>query len=666
MKSSVEDIAHSRPAPAVAIGVTGHRASHPSYPQDTAKLDQALVQIFAIVEEALTRANSDYSPTNTNTRLLTLLSDGTDHLAAELALARNWDLVCPLPFGRRLNAAINSGAKSAVAVRSILAGQPTQDPIINARISAISALADQGTIFELADRDARLAKLLLSALGNPDDPSAQHAFASESGHSAALAGRVLIEHSDLVVAVWDGQSTANLGGTGHTALRALESGVPVLWIDPTQPSAWQLLSLPEELLKALKSERLDPPDEELRELIEQLVGSSQQTNDDATPGMANQIGTWRDSSSIFNHAFRRVEALFGQTDLVRRFASIRQNYEWPASVAEGSAKPLLNAIQSLTPENSGLRDRTATQILERFAWLDGVSARLSDRHRSGMIINFLLGTSAIVVGILYLPLVDPAQKWIFAAIELILLLLIVANTMLGRKLNLHARWLETRRAAEYLRHSPILAATGVGRPRGVWPQGVSNEWPEQYARNVARAVGLPDAKLDYLYLRTSMTALRDHHVDPQREYHAQKSAHLDRVHRGLDNLSERLFKSAIAVVGLFLILTIAAQLGWFDPVFLSSLAKWFTVLAVALPTLGGAFAGIRYFGDFERFAEISQVTAQKLDTVAKRIEIVLEASDEAITFDRVAEIVRATDQIVFDEIQNWQAVFRTKIIAVPA
>ena len=37
------------------------------------------------------------------------------------------------------------------------------------------------------------------------------------------------------------------------------------------------------------------------------------------------------------------------------------------------------------------------------------------------------------------------------------------------------------------------------------------------------------------------------------------------------------------------------------------------------PTLGASVAGMRYFGDFERFAAISAVAAEKLDGVRKRI-----------------------------------------------
>lgn len=652
--------------------MTGHRASHASFPSDNAELSRVIEQVFTVVEEVLHAASGgtvgDTDEPKLAPSLLTLLADGTDQLAAQQAVARDWKLTVPLPFGRALNAAINAGTATSEQARAILKGQPANAPEIAARISAISTLAKRARVFELADRDTRLTELMLTALDNPKDLSAQHTFASETGHSASLAGRVMIEHCDLLVAVWDGQSTANIGGTGHTVLRALQSGLPVLWIAPSYPGAWRLVSSPEELHASADVASIAEEGkamDELRKAIAQLVAASQPLGESKAGDLASRVGQWRDKSRVTSHAFRRVEALFGQSGS-RRFASVRQTFERPEDIAEGSGKALLDATASLTPGNDTMKERISEQILTRFAWLDGISAHLSNRHRSGMVLNFILGAGAIVFGILYLPLVDPAYKWVFASIELLLLLLIVVNTAAGRRLNLHARWLETRRAAEYLRHSPLLAATGVGRLRSDWPQGANSQWPEQYARNITRSVGLPEATVDSDYLRKAIKALRDHHVVPQRDYHAHKSAYLDRIHHGLDHLSERLFTGAIVLVGLFLCLTLAERLGWFDPVLLSSLAKWFTVLAVALPTLGGSFAGIRYFGDFERFAEISQVTSQTLDTVATRIERLLEDPQGAITYDTVAEIVRASDKIVLDEIQSWQSVFRTKIIAVPA
>ena len=76
-------------------------------------------------------------------------------------------------------------------------------------------------------------------------------------------------------------------------------------------------------------------------------------------------------------------------------------------------------------------------------------------------------------------------------------------------------------------------------------------------------------------------------------------------------------------------------------------------------------AGIRYFGDFERFAAISEVTAEKLDGVHSRIDLLLSAPDHALSYAQLAELAHAADDIVVSEIENWQAVFGGKHISVP-
>lgn len=95
------------------------------------------------------------------------------------------------------------------------------------------------------------------------------------------------------------------------------------------------------------------------------------------------------------------------------------------------------------------------------------------------------------------------------------------------------------------------------------------------------------------------------------------------------------------------------------------MSKFFTFLGVALPALGGAFAGIRYFGDFERFAAISEVTAEKLEAVEQRIISLGKVADGQIRYAQVAELAHALDDIVVAEIENWQSVFAGKQIAVP-
>jgi hypothetical protein len=91
----------------------------------------------------------------------------------------------------------------------------------------------------------------------------------------------------------------------------------------------------------------------------------------------------------------------------------------------------------------------------------------------------------------------------------------------------------------------------------------------------------------------------------------------------------------------------------------------FTFLGVLLPTFGAAIAGIRYFGDFERFAAISEVTAGKLDAVHARITLLLSGGEAALDYGRVSDLAHAADDIVVSEIENWQAVFGGKHVTVP-
>lgn len=656
------------PRPRLTLGVTGHRASHPSFSGDGSTLEQQLRALFGRIEGILTDCSSEIEACElAATRLHTLTSDGTDQIAAHLALARNWELVVPLPFGRAVNAAINAGPMDADDLRRALAGQPVTDAHTAERIAQIEGLTARASLFELADDDSRIGSLLLAASGPDKDPVAQKAFGLAAAARAAMAGRIVIEQSDLLIAVWDGQSTADVGGTGHTVAMALDLGVPVLWINPMKFGGWQLLQTPESLADCGTLS----PDAGNDAAMAAIIRASVLPEAAKTTG--SHIGTdalnaarWRDHSSLAAHAFRRIEALFGAKGIAKRFSSVRQRYERPSDISAGTSAALLTAISQLPAGDADLSARIGTKVLRRFAWADGISAHISDSYRSGMTVNFLLGSFAIIAGILYLPLVDTSQKWLFASAEFLLLLMIIAITVYGTRQRLHGRWFETRRAAEYLRHSPLLLAMGVARPAGKWPRGTKSFWPEWYARHSMRAVGLPAAKVGKPYLQTALAMLRDHHVQPQRDYHRRKALQLNRVHEGLDHLSALLFLAAVLSVAIYLSLVAAETFGLIKGGWVAHAAKAFTVLGVGLPTLGGALAGIRYFGDFERFAAISEVAAERLSVVADRIALLQSAPVERLEYRHVAELIHAADDVVFSEIQNWQAVFSGKKITVPA
>ncbi len=658
----------------LCLGVTGHREDNPAFAANRAAIVAALEQVLDEIDAAVA---AEHSGPIAPTRLHCLLADGTDQIAAESALARGWDLIAPLPFGLALNAAINAHPTTTVEARALLYGAPGDCDDCSAelreRARRIHTLAGQARLFELADRDELMRDLYLEKLEFPNDSRKSATFGAETSLRVALAGRVMIEQSDILVAVWDGLTRALIGGTGHTIQIALETGASVIWIDTHNPDQWRVLSGPESLAGLQVGSHIEVDRAvELRALVHHALYPAEpplvhkRHGRRAPPGpevLARE--PWPVRSNPVWHLYRRVEALFGADNFRSRFRNLRVTYETPDAIAVRSAAGPLALARALPGQLTDYMSAIEVGILRRFAWADGISARLSDVYRGGMTLNFLLAPLAIVGGIAYLTFATSNEKWLFALFELTLLAAVLAITFTGQKQRWHRRWFETRRVAEYLRHAPILQLFGVARSPGRWPMGTDTSWPEWYARHALREVGLPHLVITQSYLRQAVTEILWDHVKTQRDYHIVKGRRLAAVHHNLDRLSDVLFTLAVLSVLGYLVLKGGGALHLWPKSIAEHLSYLFTFLGVLLPTFGGAIAGIRYFGDFERFSAISRVTAEKLQAIHTRIDRLLAAPDGALDYGRAADLAHATDDVVVSEIESWQSVFGGKQVTVP-
>jgi hypothetical protein len=176
---------------------------------------------------------------------------------------------------------------------------------------------------------------------------------------------------------------------------------------------------------------------------------------------------------------------------------------------------------------------------------------------------------------------------------------------------------------------------------------------------------MPHVKITTSYLRAALKILQAFHLGPQGHYHREKAKRLKAVHHNLDRFSETLFKLAILSVALYLLVKGVSVMGWINGSYVEKTSKLFTFLGVFFPTFGAAIAGIKFFGDFERFAAISEITAERLDAIEDRATLLLTAPDSALDYSRVSALVHATDDAVVAEIENWQSVFAGKFITVP-
>jgi len=653
--NGTSEIGLSAPQPVLDVGVTGHRSRHPVFSANSEAIAATLADLLGSIE----RIASETGPSSAPARLHSLLAYGADMMAVGAATARGWPVAAPLPFGSRLNLAINAQPSNLDDMERLLAGAEPEEPEVAQRAAEIRQGGKQVGIFELAEQDAAVEDLYRRHLGDPADPAAQQAFYALCSDRAAMAARVMIEHSDLLIGIWDGETRGAIGGTRHTIEAALELGVPVVWIDARQPAGWRVLHAAEELAGIGRREALERDEAGLRAVIGDALlpsGDSWQR--------ARGHERWRPRSNPLLQAYRRIETLFGEP-WQRPFRSLTQRYENPEAIVRGSAAPLLAAVAALPGGDPAIPDRIATGVLKPFAWTDGLSTWLADAYRGSMVLSFFLSAFAIVGGIAYLPVATVDQKWAFALFEFALLAAIIGIFIMGKRLRWHQRWFAMRRVAEYFRHAPIMLLLGAARSTGRWPRGTGGNWPEWYARHALRTIGLPQMRVTAPFLRAALELMRDHHIEPQRHYHLAKADRLHRAQHNLDRLSESLFVLAVLSVACYLVIELGAALGWLPRHLPHDVAKAFTFVGVLLPTLGGAFAGVHYFGDFERFAGISEVTAEKLGDVAVRIAILLDAPDADISYASVSALAHAIDEIVVDEIENWQSVFGGKHITVP-
>ncbi len=660
------------PTARINLAITGHREGNAAFAMNRSRIASVLGEILDIISDVAKAEKLDVEIAPT--RLHSMLSEGADLMAAEQALTRGWELVTPLAFGLDLNVAINALPTTPGDAEAMIAGGDPVDPKVKHRADSIRRMAARARLFEMADRDTFIGGLFLESL-HPESKQQADKFAAESSLRVENAARVMIEHSDLLIAIWDGGSHAFVGGTGHTVQLALKIGAPVVWINASAPEHWRILANLESLASAQSPSTPNPErTAELRALVHAAlspapargVHGKQVAHGKRVEGPeAFKRERWRPKSNYLLHGYRRIEALFGADSWKGRFGKLHQTYEGPDAISRGSGAAMLAQARALPGQEGAFVDAVEASAVRRFAWADGISAYLSDSYRGGMTLNFLLAPLSIVVGIAYLPFASSDEKWIFAALELALLASILAITITGQRHRWHARWFETRRVAEYARHAPIMLLLGVVRAPRRWPRGAETSWPEWYARRSLREPGLPQMRITQPYLRDVLSKLLDHHVVQQRDYHIYKAKRLAAAHRGLDKLSEILFTLAVISVSAYLILKFGGAQHWWPKTYAESTSYLFTFLGVALPTFGGAIAGIRYFGDFQRFSSISDVTSEKLSAIHVRITQLLDSPEAAIDYGRVADLAREVDDVVVGEIESWQAVFAGKHVAVP-
>ncbi len=167
----------------VRVGVTGHRTF--------ADVDAVAVRVRAVLGRLLRLAGDEGDGARVRLEVISPLAEGADRLVAREALALpGATLVAALPFPQSDYAQDFASEQSQREYSDLLA-----------RAQAVEVMPPVAT--------------------------------REAGYEQV--GRWVVDHSDAVVALWDGELSRDQGGTSGAVAYAAKRGVPLLWVHVSRP-----------------------------------------------------------------------------------------------------------------------------------------------------------------------------------------------------------------------------------------------------------------------------------------------------------------------------------------------------------------------------------------------------------------------------------------------
>jgi len=541
----------------LSVGVTGHRKD--ALPAESREgLEGRIRSALALLVDgaAAVHAQEAQFYTAAPMRLLFIspLADGTDQIAARIAVELGFELHVVLPF-------------PAPTYRRELADQQSRE--------TFDALMEK-------------ASCTLVLPGEHEQPIDAY----------VMTGRATISHCDLLLAVWDGLPPRGRGGTGEVVELSVVNGTPVVHV-PTDPNEhsrllWSAFDPTVVTHRVERTTERPLDDLHLPMLLTALFAPPRDPQE-------------RKFLSIFaNERIRRFRARIEYPLLLAIAGVARFN---PSRMRETvCAREIREEWVRYRQDFAEAHEiRAPLELLESaYSWSDQLATRFAQTYRSGHIFNFILGGIAVCIGLS--GFMAPGAVLYLAIAEFIITLGIIANTQVGVKNEWHRRWLDYRQLAEHLRPMRSMKLLGLAAPDppGSSSNPVARRWIEWYSMGVWRALGCPAGSIDSARAIQLSKAIAACEIAPQGAYH-------DRHAHQIELLDDRLEKIAGALFLATLIVTIVVTAGLFiAPDWVNRYGNWFTLVSAGFPALGTAVFGIRFQGDFGGSAVRSQATANAL------------------------------------------------------
>jgi hypothetical protein len=580
----VQDIGEHPPKPyfALTVGITGHR---PNKLRDYADADlqKTIEEVLAAIRKEAIQAHATYPDCFAGNEmqmiLTTALAEGTDSIAAAAANAQDYKVDVVLPF-------VATEYKSDFS-------QPGAANFVQ--------LCNQ-------------ARAVLEIDGDRADEARAYEAAS----------LVVLDMSDILIAVWDGKPAAGRGGTAELVAEASRRGMPIVRIDSEGVAPiriyWRGLSERHTAPVHIDGHPSADLVEKLPEILDALIRPPRSPSEQEL--LRRYLGETA-RKFTFRVEFPLLMALLG----VRRF----RLHDFRLAQPETLARQLLD---------SG----APPPMVRSYGWADAIAVRYGQLFRSAFVANFAISAFAVILAVMPLPLY-------FDLLEIALVLFLVFNTRKGQKAQWHRRWIEAREVAERLRIAIPMRAIGT---RAFGPFGDAPTWTTWYVRAKLREAGLQTSSLNTAGLVRARAVLADL-LAGQRNYHEVTARRFQRLHDRLAKVSTWLFVAALIITTCHFLVEFLHlyEIG-------ENAQRWLVAISASFPALASASFGMRVIGEFDSASRRSERMMHQLNSLLATFD----RTPDDIDLSR--DIAHHAADVITGDVASWRMVVESRELEMPS
>lgn len=585
----------------LSVGVAGHR--HLDQKSRDAVL-KTCTDVFVALGRALSAEHGKQHVECLNSepliRLLSPLAEGSDRLAAlGLEAARIAIGAEQVPIATELVAVLPFPAQTYE--RDFGAGQQTAGASID---EFRTLLATAGTRVRLVGDDA----------DRDDDDTRRRAY--------ERAGRFILLHADLMIVIHDETRVAKRGGTAQMYREALDKGIPVIRIDPRNPTVSSCVA----------------------------ANGQASTQDDCVSGLVR-----RPQAAADGHAPEQI-GMFAQSrwEWLERALVYLYRVAWSSLLAVSS--PLRpRAYQDRLPDQPA---SAVSPFDAPYQEAQAFANRYAALYRGAFIINYVCGAGAVSFALHALLWQEHAR--LFGWIEAAILTVAGANFFLSR----HRRWLHRfihwRFLTEELRQMRVLHAIGITPPPAVRPLATHSAehsdhgWLDRHFRNLIRSVGPP---IRTLGIPDWISLVQNRWVAGQIRYHQGRLAQFMGAERLLHGLAyASFFMALVGCAGHLVAHSAHGEVGHW----LEAQTDWLTFFAAGLPAWGAACHATAVEAEFTRMIERSHSMLKGLRTAEANLNTL--GASAHVSLESLRQETFAIARLMLEEVTDWHLTHQPHVI----